>query len=241
MGYTYDFKNNELYSAEDVNSIRASIISAGVLGAASSAMHVTVSDNIVFVSAGTAVFADGSSLTVDECGVELEYTAGVINYVYLFNDTLLNKNTVNISTTAPVGDYVMLAEINANGLAIDKRTYSAAKYSLLGTKRCLVKFTVPGSTNGWDGSEYVFLGTLNVDRNLRAVTLQNKNDYNIYRQETVFIYDTDVVLRPRNSNTSLEIVDIKITPDFDIWEKKKSDYTVTLIFENMLEGSIEYA
>lgn len=244
MGYTYDFKNNELYSADDINSIRASFISSGVLGSTVPALNVTISDGKVFVSSGMAVFADGSSLRVDDEGVELEYTEGAINYVYLLNDSLLNKNTVNISTEAPVGDYVLLAEIDETGTISDKRTYATAKYAALGIQRCYVDLTIPGKTNGWDGTEFVLLGTLNVDKNLRAVTLQNKYDYYYqYKEETKFIRDSDIEFTVYNQSTSStgDVV-IRITPEFEIWAKSSINYNdAALIFENMTEGSVEYA
>ncbi len=240
MGYSYDFKNNELYSADDINAIRASLINKGIIGGTSAAFKVTVSDGKVFVSEGAAVFEDGSRLNIDSDGVELEYIPDVINYVYLLNDTGLNKNTVNVSTDEPVGDYIMLAEIDETGEVEYKRTYSTAKYSALGAQRCFVKFFIPGKTNGWDGTTFEFLGTLNVDKNLRAVTIQNKYDYNIPRQETAFIHDTTVEMRVYNSDANDDI-DIKITPDFELWVRAKIDYTAILVFENMTEGSIEYA
>ena len=60
-----DFKDNEYYSADDINSIRSAFITAGVLGSESPAMKVSPTDSGVSVSAGTATItcasADGFS------------------------------------------------------------------------------------------------------------------------------------------------------------------------------------
>ena len=240
MGYTYDFKNNEFYGAEDINSIRSAFITSGIISGTAPAMAVSVSEGKVFISEGLAVFADGSSLKIDADGVEMEFQAGVKNYVYLLNDTIINKNTVNVSTQAPAGDYLMLAEIGDDGTVSDMRVFASAKYASLGAQRCIVTLTIPGLTNGWDNTQFIYLGKLNVDRNLRCVTAIHRYDYGDTKLEIGFIRDNGVELNLYNSNYN-DDVDIKITSDFEVYARAKTNHTATLIFENIIEGTVTYA
>lgn len=239
MGYTYDFKNNEYYSAEDINSIRGAFITPGVLGAQAPAMKVSADENKVFVSAGMAIFNDGSSLKIDSDGVELDFTLGEKNYVYLLCDTELNKNTVNVSVTEPVGDCLVLAEIDETGAVSDRRTFAVARYAALAPQRCVVDITIPGRTKGWDNSAFIKLCDLEVDRNFNFVTAMNCYDYGSYLCRSSFINGNGAQLNLYNSNSG-DDVDIQINENFEVFARAKTDYTVTLVFENMIEGSALY-
>ena len=240
MGYTYDFKDNEYYSADDINSIRSAFITAGVLGSESPAMKVSPTDSGVSVSAGTAIFADGSRLTIDSDGIFLVPEAGVKNYVYLLCDTVLNKNTVNISTDEPAGDFLMLAEIDEAGVVSDRRTFAVAKYASLASQRYVVNIEIPGATKGWTNTEFIKLCDLDIDRNLRYVTAINCYDYGVYLNIGGFIGGNGLEIKLYNSNSGDDI-DIFINDNFEVFAKAKTNATYTLIFENMAEGTALYA
>ena len=155
MSYKYSFADNAEYGAEDLNSLVASLVSAGIAdpftdGEAYNAsklndgvsliytegvvpenvntLKVTkVSDGVISIAPGLAFFADGSTLRVTETET-LSYTANEVNYVYLKQAlTEQNRNYPACTTEAPTGDFVLLAEIGADGKITDKRMYAKGK------------------------------------------------------------------------------------------------------------------
>lgn len=155
MGYTETFMDNATYGASDINGIIQKLSTQGISiefedilndgvsytpsdlnqlfaaivsdGVTKDSCRVVMSDGNAKVSAGTIVFADGSTLTVDSAGVVLTVTPGVKNYVYAITQPSLNHNYLKCETTAPTGDYVMLAEVE-NGVVTDKRKFAASKF-----------------------------------------------------------------------------------------------------------------
>ncbi len=155
MSYKYSFADNAEYGAEDLNSLVSSLVSKGVAdpfvdGEAYNAsklndvvsliytegvvpedvntLRVTkVSDGVIAIAPGLAFFADGSTLRVTETET-LPYTEKEINYVYLKQDLVMqNRNYPACTTKAPTGDFVLLAEIAADGTITDKRMYAKGK------------------------------------------------------------------------------------------------------------------
>lgn len=127
MAYSYDFKDNVVYGADDINAIRASILTKGVVEETGESCKVEISDGTVKISKGQAIFADGCKIEVDEDGVEKEYVSGQVNYVYFYNNILAGVCEVIVTTIFPEGDYVMLAEINENGEVVDRREFAQLK------------------------------------------------------------------------------------------------------------------
>ena len=155
MGYTETFMDNATYGANDINGIIKKLSTQGISiefddilndgvsytpsdlnqlfaaivsdGVTKDSCRVMMNDGNAKVSAGTIVFADGSTLTVDSAGVVLTVTQGVKNYVYAITQPSLNHNYLKCETTAPTGDYVMLAEVE-NGVVTDKRKFAASKF-----------------------------------------------------------------------------------------------------------------
>lgn len=155
MGYTETFMDNATYGASDINGIVQKLSTQGISiefedilndgvsytpsdlnqlfaaiaseGVTKDSCRVVMSDGNAKVAAGTIVFADGSTLTVDSAGVVLTVTPGVKNYVYAIAQPSLNHNYLKCETTAPTGDYVMLAEVE-NGVVTDKRKFAASKF-----------------------------------------------------------------------------------------------------------------
>lgn len=156
MPYKSTFHDNASYGASDVNAALAQLVTSGIadplkdgvpynasklngiIYAVSTAGVVPETDtackcilntdaHTVRISAGTAFFADGSRITFDMEGETLPYTPGREQYVYLLAAPEENRCYPVCSAAEPSGDYVMLAEISADGTLADRRTYAKGK------------------------------------------------------------------------------------------------------------------
>lgn len=156
MPYESTFHDNATYGASDVNAALAQLVTSGIadpftdgvpynasklngiIYAVSAAGVVPETDtackcilnadaHTVRISAGTAFFADGSRITFDMEGETLPYTPGRKQYVYLLAAPEENRCYPVCSAAEPSGDYVMLAEISADGTLTDRRTYAKGK------------------------------------------------------------------------------------------------------------------
>ena len=156
MAYKYSFADNEIYSAEDLNSITKRLVTSGIEDLFEDGTAYNVSqfneqgkllytsgivpetcmtlkvvpdgEGKILINPGKAFFDDGAVIEVGAGGESLSYVAEAKNYVYLKND-LLNSNVCYpiCSTEEPSGDYVLLAEINETGEITDKRTYAKGR------------------------------------------------------------------------------------------------------------------
>ena len=127
MAYSYDFKDDVVYGADDINAIRASILTKGVIEESLTSCIVTATDDGVKINKGQAIFEDGCRIEVDEEGAEVQVTAGVRNYVYFYNNILAGLCEVKSDVTIPSGDYILLAEVDEEGTAWDKREFAQLK------------------------------------------------------------------------------------------------------------------
>ena len=156
MAYKYSFADNEIYGASDINAITKRLVTSGVEdsfadGVAYNASRFNdagkllytsgavpesclslkvedVGESRILINPGKAFFDDGAVIEIEAGGETLSYVSGSTNYVYLKND-LINTNRCYPCCTAyePEGDYVLLAEVDANGAITDKRTYARGK------------------------------------------------------------------------------------------------------------------
>ncbi len=156
MSYKYSFADNEVYTATDVNNITKRLVTSGVADSFSdgkaynvSAFNemgkllytsgivsedcntlkvVKVSDNEILINPGTAFFDDGAVIEIEAGGEILPFVSGSKNYVYLKN-VLADENRCYpcVSVTEPMGEFVILAEINEKGEITDKRTYATGR------------------------------------------------------------------------------------------------------------------
>jgi len=168
MAYISDFNNNEEYGASDINAIRQSIATAGVVQETATSMKVTaIGGGKVRILEGQAIFASGARIAIDNEGHELTVIGTGKNYVYVKREQ--NSSEPYITTTAPTGDYVLLAEVTGQTVT-DKRQYSAFKVTrglgngyFVKKNEDSIKFTVPTYT-AWqkyttietDSAEYIF-------------------------------------------------------------------------------------
>lgn len=149
MGYKCRFIDNEEYSAKDVSDTFSLLISNGVLAYPQDAnpieaiagltsevvsegvadyngLFVTVSDGMINVGEGSAFFASGVSITVDEEGVSVPRGDEAEIYVAWVYDEEYNSITLYHEPQMPSGDYVLLAKITDNTVH-DMRTFATAK------------------------------------------------------------------------------------------------------------------
>ena len=127
MAYTYDFMDNVTYGTDDINKIRGSIMSKGVIPeTANSCKVVANGTGQIKILPGEAVFANGVriEITAEET---LSYTSGSTNYVYFECNTTLNRCEPKVSTTAPASDRIKLATISSTGAITDTREVSNLK------------------------------------------------------------------------------------------------------------------
>lgn len=127
MAYSYDFKDNVVYGADDINAIRASILTKGVVEESQSSCKVTATDTGVKINKGQAIFEDGCKIEVDDEGVYVGVTSGEKNYIYFYNNILAGFCEVKAEVTKPSGDYILLAEVDEEGNIWDKREFAQLK------------------------------------------------------------------------------------------------------------------
>lgn len=149
MGYTYTFADNETYGVDDINAAVSRLTTSGVtvcptdgnliaaLNGVTAAMAtqgvdfdsysclVSVENEKIKISPGTAFFEDGKCIVIDTEGAELSLEKEV--YVYLFEDINQNSCYPCAAAELPESRYVLLAYINADGTVADKRTYAVSK------------------------------------------------------------------------------------------------------------------
>lgn len=128
-GIADPFKDGVPYNASKLNEIIHGIAMPGVVPETDTSCKCILNADVhtVRISAGTAFFADGSRITFDMEGETLPYTEGVKQYVYLLAAPEENRCYPVCSAAEPSGDYVMLAEISADGKLTDRRTYAKGK------------------------------------------------------------------------------------------------------------------
>lgn len=127
MAYSYDFKNNVVYGAEDINGIRASILTKGVVEETSDSCKAEFAEGKVKISEGQAIFTDGSRIKIDKNGVLLDYETGKVNYVFFLNNTLAGICEISCQDSLPDDDYILIAEIDEESNLKDKRKFVQLK------------------------------------------------------------------------------------------------------------------
>jgi hypothetical protein len=127
VGYEFAFVDGQTYAPPDLNNIVKEVSYGGVVPETVTAMQVLPAGANVTVKPGVVFFGNGSYLEVtsDET---LPCPAGVKRYVYAVSDAQnRNRNLLEASASPPSGDFVLLAEVAADGTVTDKRRYAKAK------------------------------------------------------------------------------------------------------------------
>lgn len=153
MSYTYSFFDNQTVGAYDLNNITKLFVTdgiedvfqdgtpysisklndivyskgtKGVVPEDNNTLKVSVTGDIATINVGTAFFEDGTTITITE-PEKLSIEGTGTHYVYLKSSVEENKAYPVISTNAPSGNFVPLAEITEEGEVIDKRYYAKGK------------------------------------------------------------------------------------------------------------------
>ncbi len=156
MAYKFSFADNTVYSASDINEITKRLVTSGIEDSFTDGVAYNVSrfneagkllytsgvvpqncftlkvvkasDTEILINPGLAFFNDGATIEIEVGGETLPFVLGSKNYVYLKNE-LVDKNICYpyCGTEKPLGDCVLLAEIDENGVITDKRTYARGK------------------------------------------------------------------------------------------------------------------
>ncbi len=116
------FEDNMPYAVHKLNQITADLVSAGVLRTGANkelGCEVEALNGKAYVQAGVIVFESGAKIRITE-PVEIEIIPGTI--IYAFYDTTTGKASIETSETTPAGDYVLLAEVDTEGVLADRRS-----------------------------------------------------------------------------------------------------------------------
>lgn len=161
MGFTYSFVDSSIYGTEDINDITRSLTGAGIApfltkdsydisdlnvmtsalvaegtsldGCKCSVENAGTEEMTVTIAQGIVFFESGVRLTVDEEGYNVAVTPNTAGYVYAHYSLALQKADIVFDTELPSdGEYVILAEIAADGGIQDKRTFARSKIATIG-------------------------------------------------------------------------------------------------------------
>ncbi len=120
------FEDGVPYSITKLNDIVYSKGSTGIVPENNDTLKVSVSGENVTINKGTAFFGDGTIITIT-APHELKLEGEGKHYVYLKSSVEENMAYPAISTTEPIGNFVLLAEITEDGEIIDKRVFAKGK------------------------------------------------------------------------------------------------------------------
>lgn len=124
------FQDGVPYAVNELNQITADLVSPGVLRTgANGALGCKgiISDDMVYVQAGVIVFESGAKIRITE-PVAVDMIPGTL--IYAVYDSTTGKASLEVSETTPSGDYVLLAEVDAEGVIADRRSACVAKVHL---------------------------------------------------------------------------------------------------------------
>lgn len=128
-GGALSFQNETTYGVDALNAISGSLVQKGV----SWGCELSAADGKVYISAGMLFMGDGKRVDIDEEGIELDYIPGELNYVWFYRDVAMEFVVPRCTTTEPVGeDYVVLGTITDKGLVTGHAELAVMKNSHLG-------------------------------------------------------------------------------------------------------------
>ncbi len=161
MAFTYSFVDNVIYGTDDINDITKSLTGAGVApfvskssykasdlndlaaelvasGASLDGCRCTVENMgtlqmVVTVGQGIVFFDGGVRLTVDSDGYTFPVEPNTSGYIFAYFSPTLQKADIIFDTELPsTGEYVLLAELAADGNLRDKREIARSKVATFG-------------------------------------------------------------------------------------------------------------
>lgn len=125
------FTDGTAYHVGKLNDMTAVLSTAGIVPETDLSCKCIIDkeEKSVFISKGTVFLNNGTRVVFDVEGTKLTYSQGETNYVYVLFSESENKSypICSVSSPAESEDFVMLAEISADGTLIDKRKYARGK------------------------------------------------------------------------------------------------------------------
>lgn len=172
MAIKYSFVDGALYGTEDINDIARSLVGAGVMpflskesynvsdlnvmtsaiasagasldGCKCTVQNLGTEEMFVLVGQGIVFFESGVRLTVDEDGYSVVAIPNTAGYICAHYSPSLQKADIVFATELPTdGEYVLLAELLADGSVMDKRTYAKSKVATMGKNLLLTASFAP--------------------------------------------------------------------------------------------------
>ncbi len=156
MAITYSFVDNQTYGAEDINEITKNLVGSGVApfptkesyllselnyltealvesGTSLNGCKCSISGNVITVDTGIMYFDSGVRLTVDDEKYSLSVPINTAGYIFGYYSPAEQLAGINFATELPrTGEYVLLAELSADGKITDRRTIARSKIASLG-------------------------------------------------------------------------------------------------------------
>lgn len=123
------FSDDMVYGVDDLNGISSALVTKGV----SRGCELSVADGRVTIGAGSLFMSAGRRVEVDSEGVVLDYTEGSLNYVWFSYDAVTGFTAPCCTTEAPSGDdYVVLGQVTAEGEVSGRKDLAVMKNPFLG-------------------------------------------------------------------------------------------------------------
>ena len=114
------------FGVDELNGITQALVTEGILQTGNGCKAVKSGESIN-IQDGIIVFESGAKKKIEEA-VTLEMMNNA--YIYALNNEAQNQIQLIVSQTQPTeGDYVMIAQTDADGKLIDKRKFAVGKYA----------------------------------------------------------------------------------------------------------------
>ena len=172
MGKTCDFMDNAVYGVEDMNNLRAGLLTKGVLTDSANSCKASLIGESVKVTQGQALMDDGSRIVIDAEGVTVSVVSGGKNYVYFKRNETTNTIDVVCSLTAPSSGDLEIAEVE-DGVVTDKRTFAQPKSAY--TPAVCVVLDEDISATGTVGS-WVQAGSISLNPGYNMLLIRSNRD-----------------------------------------------------------------
>lgn len=159
----------EKFGADELNNITASLVSKGVLLSQDKCKPILNGDN-VNIQTGIIVFENGAKKKLTEVvNVPLVKSS----YIYaLGKDTsceiIVSSNDPTTDEAVMLQDYVQIAQIDSNGVLIDKRIYSVSKV-ITPTQEETIKEHITGEAKGYYYSNATKIASYDYGKRYRYV------------------------------------------------------------------------
>ena len=175
----------EKFGADALNDITKSLVTKGILMSDSRCQPIA-SDGYINIQPGTIVFENGAKKKITEV-ISVPCDSGT--YIYAQNDVTGGRCEIKVSASAPAtGDFVMLAEISADGTILDVREFSNAKVEVPTAIPTKITYHVSGTASGYY-EDWTLLGEIECPNCDFWITTDGDNilRINVFGENTVII------------------------------------------------------